>query len=73
MLTIIKIWILVNMLAFALMFPARAQQPTPAQTALQIDNVINQWAQTIEALQRENADLKKQIEDAKAAKLEEKK
>ena len=49
---------------------AHAQQPTPAQTALQIDNVINQWAQTIEALQRENADLKKQIEDAKAAKTD---
>jgi predicted RNase H-like nuclease (RuvC/YqgF family) len=53
--------------------PARAQQPTPAQTALQIDNVINQWAQTIEALQRENADLKRQIEEAKAVKPEEKK
>lgn len=49
------------------------QQPTPSQTAIQIDNVINQWAQTIEALQRENADLKKQIEDAKAVKPEEKK
>jgi hypothetical protein len=46
---------------------ANAQQPTPAQTALQIDNVINQWAQMIEALQRENAELRKQIEDAKAA------
>jgi hypothetical protein len=53
--------------------PAFAQQPTPSQTAIQIDNVINQWAQTIEALQRENADLKKQIEDTKAAKTDDKK
>jgi hypothetical protein len=52
---------------------AYAQQPTPAQTALQIDNVINQWAQMIETLQRENADLKKQLEDAKAAKPDDKK
>ena len=28
--------------------PVLAQQPTPSQTAIQIDNVINQWAQTIE-------------------------
>ena len=50
---------------------ALAQQtPTPSQTALQIDNVINQWAQTleaqqkqIEALQKENADLKAKSSD----------
>lgn len=62
-----------RLIAFALCLvtlPAYAQQPTPSQTAIQIDNVINQWAQTIEALQRENADLKKQIEDAKAAKAD---
>ena len=46
---------------------AHAQQATPSQTAGQINTVIIQWAQTIEALQRENADLKKQLEDAKAA------
>jgi len=32
--------------------PALAQQPTPSQTAIQIDNVINGWAQTIEGLDR---------------------
>lgn len=64
---------LIAILLLALTSPALAQQPTPAQTALQIDNVINQWAQTIEALQRENAELKKQIEEAKAAKPDEKK
>jgi hypothetical protein len=67
---------MMRLIAFVLCLmavPAHAQQPTPSQTAIQIDNVINQWAQTIEALQRENADLKKQIEDAKAAKVEEKK
>jgi hypothetical protein len=69
MLTIIKIWILVNMLVFALMLPARAQQPTPAQTALQIDNVINQWAQTIEAQQKQIA----ACDDAKAIKPDDKK
>jgi cell division protein FtsB len=61
-------------IAFVLCFmvvPAWAQQSqTPSQTAIQIDNVINQWAQQLEALQRENADLKKQIEDAKAVKVE---
>jgi septal ring factor EnvC (AmiA/AmiB activator) len=63
--------------------PAYAQQPTPSQTAIQIDNVINQWAQTIES-QAQNlkaaqekiddkdkqiADLKKQLEEAKAAQV----
>ena len=52
---------------------ASAQQNTPSQTAIQIDNIINQWAQTIEALQRENAELRKQIEDAKAPKVDDKK
>ena len=67
---------MMKLIAFALCLMASTafgQQPTPSQTAIQIDNVINQWAQTIEALQRENAELKKQLEDAKAAKVEEKK
>ena len=45
---------------------AQTQQPTPTQTALQIDNVINQWAQTLEALQKQNADLQREIADLKA-------
>jgi hypothetical protein len=65
---------LFGIIALAAAWPAFAQQqPTTAQTAIQIDNVVNQWAQQLEALQRENADLKKQIEDAKAVKPEEKK
>jgi hypothetical protein len=50
--TIIKIWILVNMLVFALsLCEAGAQsQPSPSQTALQIDNVVNQWAQQLEMI-----------------------
>jgi hypothetical protein len=47
---------------------AYAQQPTPAQTALQIDNVINQWAQTIEAQQKQIA----ACEEAKAIKPDDK-
>ena len=73
LMTLFKIWILVNMLVFALMIPANAQQPTPSQTAIQIDNVINQWAQTIEAQQKTIADLQKQLEEAKAAAPKEKK
>ena len=45
---------------------AQTQQPTPTQTALQIDNVINQWAQTLEALQKQNADLQREIDGLKA-------
>ena len=71
LMTIIKIWILANMLVVALMIPARAQQqPSPSQTAIQIDNVINQWAQTIEAQQRTIADLQKQLEEVKATKAD---
>jgi hypothetical protein len=44
---------------------AFAQAPTPSQTAIQIDTVINQWAQTIEAQQKIIADLQKQLEDSK--------
>jgi len=52
-------------LAFAAT-PALAQQSTPSQTAIQIDNVINGWAQTIEAQQKMIADLQKEIADLKA-------
>lgn len=58
---------------FAMTASAVAQQPSPSQTAIQIDNVINQWAQTIEAQQRTIDDLRKQLEEAKAPKPLEKK
>jgi hypothetical protein len=46
---------------------AALAQNTPSQTAIQIDNVINAWAQQIEAQQKQIADLQKQLEEAKAA------
>lgn len=56
--------------------PAYAQQqqsiPTVAETAIQINGIIGTWAQTlmqqakqIEQLQKENSELKKQVEDRK--------
>jgi len=64
--------IAVLLLSFATSL-AFAQQPTPSQTAIQIDNVINQWAQMIEGQAKQIADLQRQLEEAKAAKPEEKK
>ena len=56
--------------AFGLLLPSAAlaqQQPaTPSQMALQIDNVINQWAQTIEAQQKQIAELQKENAELKA-------
>jgi uncharacterized lipoprotein YajG len=61
---------LIFVLAFSLFATvAMAQQmppATPTQTALQIDNVVNTWAQQLEADQRTIAALQKQIEDLKA-------
>ena len=42
------------------------QQPSPSQTAIQIDNVVNQWAQQLDNDQRAIAALQKQIDDLKA-------
>ena len=42
---------------------AIAQQPTPSQTAIQIDNVINGWAQTIEAQQAQIAKLQARVKE----------
>ncbi len=42
------------------------QQATPSQVAIQIDNVVNGMAQSIENDQRIIADLQKQIADLKA-------
>jgi CHASE1-domain containing sensor protein len=54
---------LIFVLLLSLTAAAFAQQPqqTPSQIALQIDNIINGWAQAIEALQKQNADLQAQL------------
>jgi hypothetical protein len=65
---------LIALSLFFLSLPALAQQqPTPSQTAIQIDNAINGWAQRLEAQDKmiadqiaKIADLQKQIDDAKA-------
>lgn len=63
-------------IALFIITPAYAQQqqsiPTVAETALQINNVIGEWAQRlaqqgklIEQLKKENDELKKQVEEHK--------
>ena len=60
--------------AAAIATPALAQQTlSPSQTALQIDAVVNQWAQVIEASQKQLAadhqkidSLQKEIDTLKA-------
>lgn len=55
-------------LAVIIAVPASAQQPTsPSAVAIQIDNVINQWAQQLEADQRTIAALQKENAELKAA------
>jgi hypothetical protein len=52
------------MLMLALATPAFSQpqpQQTPSQVALQLNNVIASWAQALEALQKENAELQQQL------------
>lgn len=57
-------------LIFAFATCVMAQQPPqgqmPSQMALQIDNVINSWAQTLEAQQRELVELRGQLTAAQA-------
>jgi septal ring factor EnvC (AmiA/AmiB activator) len=55
-----------KLLVFGLLLatPALAQPPqqqTPSQVAIQVVNVINGWAQALEALQKQNADLQTQL------------
>jgi hypothetical protein len=52
----------------AIGLPAHAQQQTitPSQMALQVDGIINQWAQQLEALQQQNAALQRQVSDLTA-------
>ena len=47
---------------------ASAQQApqSPSSVAIQITTVIGQWAQAIETLQKQNADLQKELADTKA-------
>jgi hypothetical protein len=54
---------------------AQTPQQSPSQVAIQIDNIINQWAQalendqrTIATLQKENSDLKAKYEPTPANK-----
>lgn len=42
------------------------QQQTPSQVALQINNIVGQWAQTIEALQQQNAQLQARVKELEA-------
>jgi len=49
-----------------LLLTAASAQQTPTQLALQIDGIINQWAQAIESQQQQIAALQKQIADMKA-------
>lgn len=56
-------------LALVLLGPAVAQQPqqqSPSAVAIQINTVIGQWAQALEALQKDNAELQKRITDLTA-------
>jgi hypothetical protein len=58
---------LITFALFCAALSARAQDLTPSQTALQIDNVVNAWAQRLEADAKAIAELQKEIADLKAA------
>jgi hypothetical protein len=56
-------WLVILCLLFTT--PVLAQQPqqqTPSQIAIQLSNIIGQWAQAIETLQTKNAELQKQLD-----------
>lgn len=59
-------WIIIAIGLFLCGAAAAQQQATPSQTAIQIDNVVNLWAQQIEAQQKMIADLQKEIAELKA-------
>jgi P pilus assembly chaperone PapD len=63
---IVRASLLLVVLALVLTVRANAQM-APSQTAIQIDNVVNQWAQQLENDQKIIADLQKQLSDAKKA------
>lgn len=48
--------------------PAQQQEPSPAEVALQLNNVINSWAQAIIQQNKTIAELQKQLAAAKANK-----
>jgi hypothetical protein len=80
LMTIIKILFLLNMafVAWTLVSPANAQQPATAlercgNTSGALVKQISEMGEQLDLARIENAALKKQIEDAKAAKPEEKK
>lgn len=39
------------------------QEPAPSQMALQIDNIINSWAQRLELLQQQNTQLRARVKE----------
>lgn len=61
-----KRFLLISVVSFmpcAAFAQAPAPQPSPSQMALQLNAVIGQWAQVIEADGKTIADLRKQITD----------
>lgn len=56
-----KRFMLLAALVFAVPVSAQQVQQTPSQVALQLSGIIGQWAQALEALQKQNADLHAQI------------
>lgn len=60
-------FVIVAVLMGVLLGPASAQGiQSPSQVAIQIDNIINQWAQVLEVQQKQIEDLKKENADLKA-------
>jgi hypothetical protein len=53
----------IGVLSLVLVSTSIAQQPqqSPSAVALQITGIIGQWAQAIEALQKQNTDLQKEL------------
>lgn len=54
--------IVANAMVFSSFALAQPQQQTPSQVAIQITSIIGQWAQAIEALQKQNTDLQHQLD-----------
>ena len=57
---------LIVILAMAGTAAAQQAPQSPSSVAIQITTVIGQWAQAIETLQKQNADLQKELADTKA-------
>jgi hypothetical protein len=57
--------IIVAIVLSLLAMPALAQQLSPSQIAVALDQAIGQMAQQLEQLQKENAELKRELDQAK--------